>query len=475
MWTPTCYNDPGKVTDAEYDCDPALTDGGGVHSNSGVPNHAYALAVDGGVYNGQTITGMGLDKAAAIWWRAQTAYLTPSSNFSEFATALTSSCADLIGDPINQLTTAPNAPPVAATPVAGADCTELGEVITAVQFNTPVTTCGYKPVLDKNTPALCGAGFTPETVYTEDFEDGLAGWTPSADLVFGLGAPWEVPTTVPGNHPGGVAYGPAPDEGQCDGSPQDFSGRDSIASPAIAIPATATPGLRLSFDHYVATEGTVDGGNVKISINGGAYTTVPASAYVFNKPGMLLTDAQGNTNPMAGEPAFSGTDGGESRGSWGTSQLDLTAAGVAPGNTIKLRLDIGRDGCGGNDGWYVDNLKVTYCKAAPVTPPAATALTAVAEPKKVVQGKSFKAVVSVTTASGTTAGAVEIYKGSKLLGTGTLGADGKVTIKITKKMAKKLKLGKNTLTAKYLGSSTRLPSQADFVVKVKKRKKNNNN
>jgi hypothetical protein len=63
-----------------------------------------------------------------------------------------------------------------------------------------------------------------------------------------------------------------------------------------------------------------------------------------------------------------------------------------------------------------------------------------------------------------------MYEGSKLLGTGTLGADGKVTIKISKKKAKKLKVGKNTLTAKYLGTSTLAASQDDFVVKVKKRK-----
>ncbi len=37
-------------------------------------------------------------------------------------------------------------------------------------------------------------------------------------------------------------------------------------------------------------------------------------------------------------------------------------------------------------------------------------------------------------------------------------------------MAKKFKVGKVTLTAKYLGSATVAASQADFVVKVKKKK-----
>ncbi|WP_028651858.1 M4 family metallopeptidase [Nocardioides halotolerans] len=472
MWTPTCYGNPGKVTDAEYNCDPGMTDHGGVHGNSGVPNHAYALAVDGGTYNGQTITGMGLDKAASIWWRAQTAYLTPSSNFTEFATALASSCTDLIGDDIRELTTTPNASPTLAAPITAGDCTQLDKVITAVELTNPVTECNYQPVLQPGSPAPCGAGFTTETVFTEDFEDGLTGWTPSSQLVFGLGAPWEAESAAPGGHAGGVAYGPAPDRGQCDSSPQDFSGRDSITSPAIAIPAAATQGLRLTFDHYVATEGTVDGGNVKVSINGGAFTKVPAAAYTFNKPGKLLSAAAGNTNPMQGEDAFSGTDGGQSRGSWGTSQLNLGATGVSvkAGDTIKLRLDVGRDGCGGIDGWYVDNIQVSYCKAPPVTPPAATSVVASASPKKIVKGKSFKAIVSVATASGIPSGTVQIYKGSKLLGTGTLGADGKVTIKIKKKLAKKLKVGKNTLTAKYLGSSTLQASQDDFVVKVKKKK-----
>jgi hypothetical protein len=62
---------------------------------------------------------------------------------------------------------------------------------------------------------------------------------------------------------------------------------------------------------------------------------------------------------------------------------------------------------------------------------------------------------------------VQVYKGSKLLGTGTL-SGGKVTIKVSKKKAKRFKVGKVTLTAKYLGSATVAASQADFKLKVKK-------
>ena len=70
---------------------------------------------------------------------------------------------------------------------------------------------------------------------------------------------------------------------------------------------------------------------------------------------------QGNTNPLAGQAAFSGTDGGQVNGTWGESQIDLTKVGVAPGDTIQLRFDFGNDGCGGVDGWYIQKLVVVVC------------------------------------------------------------------------------------------------------------------
>ena len=109
MWNPNCLSDPGKVTDAEYHC--ATTDGGGVHTNSGVPNHGFALLVDGGTYNGHTVAAVGLTKAAHIYWRAQTVYQTPASDFADHADALQASCRDLIGAPLRGLSTgAPTGP-----------------------------------------------------------------------------------------------------------------------------------------------------------------------------------------------------------------------------------------------------------------------------------------------------------------------------------------------------------------------------
>jgi len=100
---PTCYGNAGKVSDAQYTC--STGDGGGVHSNSGVPNHAYALLVDGGTYNGQTIAAIGLTKAAHIYFRAMSVYQGPASDFADHADALEQSCSDLIGANLADLST----------------------------------------------------------------------------------------------------------------------------------------------------------------------------------------------------------------------------------------------------------------------------------------------------------------------------------------------------------------------------------
>jgi hypothetical protein len=104
--------------------------------------------------------------------------------------------------------------------------------------------------------------------------------------------------------------------------------------------------------------------------------------------------------------------------------------------------------------------------APPVATPSAT--DASAKPKKITRGHKFKVKATVTTTPGVPTGTVQVYLGTKLLGTGTLKSNGKVTIRIPEKKAKKLKVGTNTLTAKYLGSATVAPSQDDFVIKVKK-------
>ena len=78
------------------------TDNGGVHTNSGVLNYWYYLLSVGGsgtndngdAYN---VTGITIDKAGKIAYRAESVYLTSSSNYAAMRTAGIQSAVDLYG------------------------------------------------------------------------------------------------------------------------------------------------------------------------------------------------------------------------------------------------------------------------------------------------------------------------------------------------------------------------------------------
>jgi hypothetical protein len=135
---------------------------------------------------------------------------------------------------------------------------------------------------------------------------------------------------------------------------------------------------RATFEHWVATEAGFDGGNVKISVDGGPWQLVPPSEFTFNNYNALLVSAEGgNTNPLAGQPAWTGNNAGTVKGgSWGRSHLNLGNF-AGPGDTIRLRWDLGSDGCAGSVGWYLDNLNVFSC--TPNIPAVSVADIAVAE------------------------------------------------------------------------------------------------
>ena len=357
MYNPTCYGNPGKVSDAQYACSTA--DSGGVHGNSGVANHGYALVVDGGSYNGQSITAIGLTKAAHIYYRAQSVYQGPTSGFPDHADALAQSCTDLTGVNLPSLTTGlPSGEVIAAT-----DCAQLAKTALAVEFRTPPTQCQFIPMLAKSPPALCDTG-TVTSILSDNFEGGkrtgvrwlLSHAGTTADYT---ARDWGVAKGLPGNRPGFAIFAVDYTGGTC-AVGGDQSGVMHLDSPEITIPAGATP--KLTFDHWMASEVGFDGGNVKISVNGGAWQLLKAVDFIYNAYNTALTTAAaGNTNPMAGEPAFSGADGGSVTGSWGRSIVNLAPYAVAT-DKVRLRFDLGTDGCGGTFGWYLDDVMVYQCK-----------------------------------------------------------------------------------------------------------------
>jgi hypothetical protein len=359
MWNPTCFGNAGKVSDTQYTCSTA--DGGGVHSNSGVPNHAFALLVDGGTYNGQTVTGIGLTKAAHIYFRAMDVYQGPATDFAEHADALDQSCSDLVGVNLADLSTGGPSGEI----IASSDCTQVANAALAVELRNPPVQCNFQPLLAKTPPPLCQAGRKATPLFLNRLDNGrlsIAGWSVSHTALTADFTPrdWQVVSGLPDDRPGKAFFGADPDIGTC-APGGDESGVLHLVSPKVTIPASVIA-PRLTFDHWVATEGTWDGGNLKISVNGRPWVPIQATDFLYNPyNATLATAAQGNTNPIAGEPAFSGTDGGQVGGSWGRSIVNL-APYAKPKDKIRLRFDIGNDGCGGNVGWYVDDVLVYRCQ-----------------------------------------------------------------------------------------------------------------
>lgn len=366
LYRPECHLDPGSVTSSRYAC--STSDGGGVHTNSGVPNHAFALLVDGGTSNGQTITGIGLTKAAHIYWQAQRLYQGPTTDFADHADALDAACADLIGTPLYELKTT-GAGWGATTPaITAADCSQIAKAALAVAFRT-APSCSFTPMFNPNPPALCTtAGAGAQNWLFQDFETGLGAWTISQTPVnpaTWTPRDWQTVTALPDGRAGSAAYGPDPVVGDC--SNDLDNGVIAMTSPLITVPANAAAPVRMAFDHLVSMEIDYDGGNLKASVNGGAFALVPASAFTFNAYSSALATTD-NDNPLAGEVAWTGGDGGAVSSQWGQSQLDLSKIGVTPGSTVRFRWEVGTDGCNGWDGWYVDDVRVYSC--APCSTPS---------------------------------------------------------------------------------------------------------
>ena len=362
MWDPTCFSNPGKSTDSEeYNC--SSSDNGGVHGNSGIPNHAYALLVDGGTYNGQTITPLGFTKAAHIFWRVLSVYLTPTSDFISLADALEASTSDLMGINLEGLSLTATPAGASGEIITASDLEQVTKTIAAVELRgyPDQSACGFTaPTYPAAVPALCEAS-TNNRIFYEDWESGLRTWTVSQLPTNSLSwesRDWAIKENLPDARIGSGIYATNPINGDCDTDLEN--GIIRLQSPSITIPNVTTGDFHMSFDHYVNTEPDYDGGNIKYSIDGGStWTLVPSAAYTTNPYNSIITSDNNNDNPIVGEVVFSGVTGG-----WGQSTIDLTSLGVTANSTLILRWEFASDGCNGsNFGWYLDDIVIYNCSA----------------------------------------------------------------------------------------------------------------
>ena len=317
MLDPTIFSDPGKMSDAAYFvCSEA--DNGGVHTNSGVPNHAFALMTDGGTYNGRTMSGIGLTKAAKIEYRALTYYLTSGSGFQDDYTALNQSCTDLVG----------------TAGITASDCTQVKLALDAVEMNRPWPCSGAIMA-----PPLCPTGAAPtSSVFSDSFEAGAGNWSGSSSSP----ATWSYLTGQWAK--GGLKNLYAPD-------PAYTSDHQAYMTAGVVVPV----GGRLYFDNAFEFEysngGFWDGGVVEYSAGGGSWTDAGSLIEAGQAYGGTISAAYGN--PIGGRSAFV-------HSSFGYSGTRLNLSSLA-GQSVRIRFRVGSDSSTSALGWSVDNVQIYRC------------------------------------------------------------------------------------------------------------------
>ncbi len=344
MMNPAANGDPGKVTDSSFVCTTA--DNGGVHTNSGVPNHAYALMVDGGIYNGYSVTGIGLTKAAKIQYRALSRHLTSVSNFRSDVNALYQACSDLVG----------------SSGITADDCAQVMNALLAVEMTTTSCAAAAPPAKPGPVPnptpdagaSLCPAGAQATSLWLEDFENTAANaWSNTAT---GLVNHWN----------GGSGNPPIYFTGHALSGTYSLkaTGRLGIGDSTVAMRnSLAVPqNAYLQFAGDFNLETGYDAGVIEYSTDNGS---------TWNDAGGLISAGRnyngvivpGSDNPLAGRQAFTGNSGG-----YVVSRLNLSSLA---GRSVRFRFRAATDSLVASPGWYIDDLQLYSC--ASNTAPVATA------------------------------------------------------------------------------------------------------
>jgi len=174
-----------------------------------------------------------------------------------------------------------------------------------------------------------------EIVYFEDFESDNGGYSSSSFGDWEWGSPNLF--TGPPAHSGLKVWGT-----KLDGEYTDDNG-SALVTTTIDLTGLTHPVL--SFYHWYRTEPFFDGGNVKISANGGSYELLDYFEPPYN---LQIAD---NNPYIPEELGYSG----KRQGYWEEIRRDLSAYA---GDTIKLRFSFGADPNGNDLGWYIDDVSI---------------------------------------------------------------------------------------------------------------------
>jgi len=310
MSDPSSYGQPDKMTSPNYY--PFDGDSGGVHTNSGVGNKAAYLIGRGGTFNGQAVTGLGLTKTAAIYYRTLN-LLATGADYADLGATLSSSCRALVG----------------SAGIAAADCIEVDHAVTATEMAQQPT----NPGAAVPEAPVCSTGQPSRWLFADNMESSV-NWSAT-----GTTAGW------------GYADGYATSgKRSLNGYTPEASGAAQNFGVAQAIPLFVTAGqlTYLRFRHYKQFELDYDGGQVQYSVNSGS---------TWADAGTLPTDNGYDSDIYlnSGTVQFRGF-GGQSAG-YVSSRINVSSLA---GNTVLFRFRISGDESVRSD-WLVDDVSLYEC------------------------------------------------------------------------------------------------------------------
>ncbi|MGW9436978.1 M4 family metallopeptidase [Streptomyces sp. NPDC055607] len=221
-----------------------------VHYSSGIGNHFFYLAAEGTgaktiggrshtgtTCNNDTFTGIGKDKAAAVWYRALSTYMTSTTNYAGARTATLQAAADLYGTDSQERYLVSKA--WAAVSV-GTALPDPGTPTPSPTAPTP------SPTTPPGGNALANGGF----------EQGTSGWTQSDSIITNS----SLQTARDGSwYAWMMGYG--------------ADAVESLSQPSVAVPSTGTP--KLTFWLKVSTQesGSTAYDTLKVNVNGTTLAT----------------------------------------------------------------------------------------------------------------------------------------------------------------------------------------------------------
>ena len=332
MQDPTIFGDPDRMLSPFYFDDEAERDGGGVHLNSGVANKSAYLMTDGGTFNGQTITGLGITKTARLYYTVNTSMLVSGSDYADLANGLRQACANLASTGTDGIT--------------AADCGQVEKVLLATEMDQNPTNA------PTTQPKLCPTGGATDVYY--DNLEAPAGQFTTQTIVGPNG--WYYPQNP--NPYFDLTYATS-------GTTNFFGDDDAVTSDSairmtnpVAVPAGAYLNFNHAFGFEDATFSGYDGGVVEYSTGGaagpwtdagGLFTASGAGGY----NGVISTAFD---NPLGGRQAFIKESNG-----YGATRGDLSSLA---GQSVMFRWRIGSDFEGADYGWFIDDIRINTCDAA---------------------------------------------------------------------------------------------------------------